>query len=248
MANRSGEPVAIVTGGAKGIGRAICIALARDGARVVVADIDIDYAHRTACEVGPLAMAVQLDVSSEDSVRAAYSLVRDRLGRVDILVSNAGIFDATDPLEITCQEWNRVMGVNALGTFLMCREALPSMKEAGCGRIVNIASTAGKTGGAARAGVHYAASKAAVICMTKSLARYAASFKVNVNAVCPGPTETDLTQAWGEETNADIAKQIPWQELGKPADVAEAVAFLASDKARYITGEILNVSGGLVMD
>ena len=239
--------LAVVTGGARGIGRAICETLARDGADIAVLDLDLAGAEETAGLVrraGRAASAHRLDVADEAAVEAFYKALSRA---VDILVNNAGICPTTPVLEIRATEWDKVLAVNLRGTFLMSREALRRMKERGSGRIVSIASAAAKLGGLT-AGAHYAASKAGVIALTKSLALAAAPFKVNVNAVCPGPTTTDMTDAWGAETNRAFAEKIPWKEYGKPADIAEAVAFLASDRARYITGEVLDVNGGLVMD
>lgn len=242
------DRVAIVTGGAHGIGRAICQVLARDGASVVIADADGDGARVTASMLGGQpAMAVQMDVSSEPSVRQLYSEVAGRFGRVDILVNNAAVFKMTPILEIAVDEWDRIMAVNLRGTFLMSREALRLMKDRRSGAIISIASAAGKIGGLV-AGAHYSASKAGIICFTKSLALQAAPFHINVNAVCPGPTKTELTAEWGEEVNRAVADKIPWKEYALPEDVAEAVAFLVSNRARYITGEVLDVNGGLVMD
>lgn len=242
--------VAVVTGGAQGIGRAIGATLARDGATVIVADLNLEGARETARLIGDgggRAVAAQADVSDEASVQALYARVLAEAGRLDILVNNAGVCRMVPILDIAVAEWDWIMAVNLRGTFLMSREAFRIMKERGAGKIVSIASAAAKIGGLA-AGAHYSASKAGVICFTKSLALQAAPFHINVNAVCPGPTDTEMTKAWGEETNAAFRRKIPWQEYGRPDDVAEAVAFLASDKARYITGEILDVNGGLVMD
>jgi NAD(P)-dependent dehydrogenase (short-subunit alcohol dehydrogenase family) len=242
------DRVAIVTGGARGIGRAICQALARDGASIVIADISLDGAEATASLIkGHPTLVAQMDISSEPSVRQLYFQVMNRFGRLDILVNNAAICKMVPILEISVEEWDTIMAVNLRGTFLMSREAFRIMQKRGTGRIINIASAAGKIGGLA-AGAHYAASKAGVICFTKSLALQAAPYRINVNAVCPGPTKTGLTDEWGKEVNRAFAEKIPWKEYAQPEDIAEAVAFLASDRARYITGEILDVNGGLVMD
>ena len=242
--------VIIVTGAGRGIGRAICLALAKEGAYIAVADIQAEDANETVRmikELGRKAIFVKTDVSGEQSVKKLYKKVLDNFGIIDILVNNAGICRMVPILDIEVDEWDSIMAANLRGTFLMSREAFRIMKENKHGKIINIASAAAKIGGLA-AGAHYSASKAGVICFTKSLALQAAPYKINVNCVCPGPTSTEMTKAWGNETNKAFADHIPWKEYAQPEDIANAVAFLASDKSRYITGEILDVNGGLVMD
>ena len=244
------DQVAVVTGGAQGIGRAICHTLAASGAVVVVADLNLEGAQQAAADIsrtGARAIAARVDVAEESSVRSLYELVMRDARRLDILVNNAGICRAIPILDIDVAEWDRVLAVNLRGTFLMSREAFRLMKEQRRGKIISLASAAAKVGGLT-AGAHYSASKAGVICFTKSLALQSAPFKINVNAVCPGPTATEMTEAWGDETNRAFAEKIPWKEYGQPQDIADAVAFLASSRARYITGEILDVNGGFVMD
>lgn len=238
---------AIVTGASRGIGRAIAHTLLQGGATVAIADLDAELANVTANALGETAFAVELDVAEEDSVKACYRTVLERTGQVDILVNNAGICRLIPILDIEVEEWDQMMAVNLRGTFLMSREAFRHMQERRAGKIVSIASAAAKIGGLA-AGAHYSASKAGVICFTKSLALQAAPFKINVNAVAPGPAATEMTNAWGDEVNTAFAARIPWQEYGQPADIANTVAFLCSPRARYITGEIIDVNGGLIMD
>jgi len=244
------QKTAIVTGGAKGLGKAICETLASTGTLVVVADMEIAKARETADSIkshGGEAVAMEVNIADEASVLALYQAVKALSPTIDILVNNAAIGRELPILDIAVAEWDRIFAVNMRGTFLMSREALRIMKEQRSGKIISIASAAGKIGGLV-AGAHYSASKAGVICFTKSLAMQAAPFKINVNAVCPGPIATDMTAVWGEEMNRAVAEKIPWKEFGRPQDVADAVAFLASEKSRYITGEILDVNGGFVMD
>lgn len=241
---------AVVTGGARGIGRAVCLALARDGADVAVVDLDGPGADETAALVakaGRRSISFRVDVSDEAAVERLYADLADGFGAVDILVNNAGICPTTPLLDIRAAEWDRVLGVNLRSAFLMSREAFRRMRERKAGKIVSVSSIAAKTGGLV-AGSHYAASKGGIIAFTKSLALAAAPFKVNVNAVCPGPTATPMTDAWGERTNAAFVEKIPWKEYGRPEDIAEVVAFLASDRARFVTGAVYDVNGGLLMD
>lgn len=242
--------IAIVTGAGQGIGRAICVALAKEDAYIIAADMHEENANATINiikESRPNAIFVKTDVSDEDSVKKLYKKVLNDFETIDILVNNAGICRMMPILDIDVQEWDKIMAVNLRGTFLMSREAFRIMKENKKGKIINIASAAAKVGGLA-AGAHYSASKAGVICFTKSLALQTAPYKINVNCVCPGPTSTEMTDAWGDETNKAFAAHIPWKEYAQPKDIANSVVFLASNKSRYITGEILDVNGGLIMD
>lgn len=242
--------IALVTGGASGIGRAASQQIGREGGTVVIADVNEKLGDQAADELrreGQAAEFVKLDVARVPEIRRILSRVVSRHGRIDILVNAAGIGRLTRIPDITPEEWDLVMTVNLRSAFFCSQEALKTMCPRGYGKIVNIASAAGKIGGVA-VGAHYAASKAAVICLTKSLALHAAAFHVNVNSVCPGPIATPLTDSWGEEVNEAFAAKIPFGHYGSPEDVAEAIVFLVSDRSRYITGETLDVNGGLVMD
>ena len=243
-------PVAVVTGAARGIGRAICLALARDGADVVVADIDREAAEATAelvTATGRRGHARRADVASEEQIVALIGNVAREHDGIDILVNNAGVITMCPLLELGAEQWDRTMTINLRGTFLTSREALKVMCAQGHGKIVSIASLAAKIGGYV-APADYAASKAGIITLTKSMALAAAAHGVNVNAVAPGPVDTDLTRAWGDEMNENFAANIPFKRYATANEVADAVAFLASDRARYITGEILDVNGGFHMD
>jgi 3-oxoacyl-[acyl-carrier protein] reductase len=250
MDGMSGNRLAVVTGGARGIGRAICLALARDGTDIMIADLNSAGAEETGNAVrglGRTSRAWKVDISEEGAVEHLFAEIVDLFGPPDILVNNAGICQTASILDLRSPDWDRILAVNLRGTFLASREAFRVMKERRGGKIISISSTAAKLGGLA-VGAHYAASKAGIIALAKSLALEAAPYRINVNVVCPGPTETEMTKAWGEATNRSLAARIPWQEYGQAEDVAEAVVFLASEKARYITGEVLDVNGGLVMD
>ncbi len=237
---------AIVTGGGQGIGRAICRIFAEEGASVVVVDIDESRAGETADMLrreGRAARAVRTDVSSGGEIRELVDGVLEDSGRVDILVNNAGlaVFRAVE--QCTEEEWDRVMAVNLKGPFLLAKALLPAMKAQQAGAVINLASVAGKTGGVV-SGAPYSVSKAGIECLTKSLARELAPHGVRVNAIAPGIIDTALT-AHHDQSFVDA---IPLGGKGEPRDVAEAALFLASDRSRHITGEILDVNGGLLMD
>jgi 2-hydroxycyclohexanecarboxyl-CoA dehydrogenase len=241
--------VALVTGAGRGMGRAIAERLAAEGARVAVTDVDRATAEDTAAALGPAATAVHLDVTNPASVAAAVEKVAGVLGPVDVLVNNAGWDHMAPFLETDPELWDRIIDINLKGTFNCARAVLPGMVERRSGRVVNISSDAGRVGSTGEA--VYSAAKAGVVGFTKTLAREMARFRITVNVVCPGPTDTPLLDdllGQGNERLIDaLRRAIPLGRLGQPADVAAAVAFLASDDASFITGQTLSVSGGLTM-
>jgi 3-oxoacyl-[acyl-carrier protein] reductase len=242
--------VALVTGAARGIGEAIALTLAREGADVVVTDVDLEGAQRVAQEIegmGRKAKAVQADVSQREAVQRLVSEAVSLFGKVDILVNNAGIIRRGTFLEHDPQDWEKVLSVNLGGTFNCAKEVVPLMIKQGGGKIINISSVVGKMGDIASA-PSYGTSKGAINTFTKSLARELAPYGINVNAVAPHAIKTDMSREWSEEKRRQIVEAIPLKRLGKPEEVAEVVAFLASDGAGFITGQILDVNGGYLMD
>jgi NAD(P)-dependent dehydrogenase (short-subunit alcohol dehydrogenase family) len=226
--------VALVTGGSRGIGREIALTLAANGARVAVGDLEL-------AEL-PQVLPLRLDVTDESSVDAAFGAVESHLGPVELLVLNAGIFFIEPFDEATLDSWRRTMSVNLDGVFLCARRAIPSMKEAGFGRIVAVGSSAGKTGGA-KAVAAYAASKAGTMALMKSLASEFARDGIRANAVAPALIDTQMISAM-----PDMRDKVPIGRLGTPVDVAAVVAFLLSDHADFITGEVVDVNGGFLID
>jgi 3-oxoacyl-[acyl-carrier protein] reductase len=239
--------VAIVTGAAQGIGRAIAENLAQAGADIAVVDLNVTGAHETAAGVkrhGRRAIAIKANVAEWTDVKAMVEQVTNELGRLDILVNNAGITRDGLLLRMKEEDWNLVLDVNLKGTFHCTKAVLPILMKRG-GSIVNIASIVGVIGNAGQA--NYAASKAAVIGFTKTVAREYASRKITVNAVAPGFIDTAMTGGLEKDVREALLKQIPLGRLGNPEDVAEAVRFLVSSSASYITGHVLHVNGGMLM-
>ena len=242
--------VAIVTGAGRGIGKAIAIALAREGANIIAIDVDIQTAEEVAREIKSLdrqALAIQVDVSDSKEVNQMVQSVLEKFKRVDILVNNAAIIKRGSIEDLTEEDWDRVMDVNLKGAFNCVKAVVGAMKKQRYGKIVNISSIAGKIGDLASAPC-YGASKAGMTCLAKSLARELASYGINANVVAPHAIKTDMSKEWSEEKRKSIIADIPLGRLGEPEDVAEAVVFLVSDKAKFITGEVLDVNGGCLMD
>ena len=244
------DKVAVVTGASRGFGRAIALAFAREGADVAVNDLSLEQVQKVSDEViglGRDSIAIEADVSNQGQVNRMIEQVMTKFKRIDILINNAGIGSLSSLFEVTEEEWDRMMNVNLKGVFNCSRVVLKSMMEQHYGKIVNIGSVAGKMGGVL-IGPHYAASKAAVICLTKSMAKLAASYGVNVNTISPGAMDTDFSKPYPKDKRAALIKAIPLGKMGTPDDIAEATVFLVSDAAGYITGANLDINGGLLMD
>jgi 3-oxoacyl-[acyl-carrier protein] reductase len=240
--------IAVVTGASKGIGRAVAEKLAEEGAFVHVADIDAAGAQATA-EVlkvsGHLAASCAVDIADRESIQAMVDRILAESGRIDILVNNAGIFGKNRPIdEIEMDDWDAVMSVNLRGTFMCSQAVIRGMAARRSGKIVNIGSMSAQTGGL-KAGADYTSSKGAILALTKALARFGARYGITANSVVPGFILTDMTRAWAEKD--DAGSSIPLGRIGTVRDVANAVFFLASPLSDYVTGQVLNVNGGIVM-
>jgi NAD(P)-dependent dehydrogenase (short-subunit alcohol dehydrogenase family) len=243
------DRVALITGAGSGIGRAISITFATAGAAVVVADLNRTAADHVVEEIaaaGGKALALALDVSDSEQVASVVAEAVARCSRLDILVNSAGICPLTSFAAISLAEWNRVLAVNLTGTFLCAQAAFPHLQASRCGRIINISSLAGRTGGIA-VGLHYSASKGGVISMTKALARLLAPTGGTANCIAPGPLDTPMTADWPPENREMLRQQIPLGRLGQAEEIAAAALHLASDTSAFITGATLDINGGIAM-
>ena len=247
------DKVVLVTGGSRGIGRAISLRLAEEGAKVAIADILVDEAGQVASEIvktGGQSMVVTTDVTDLEQVRACVQKVTEAWGQVDVLVNNAG-WDKLEPfVESKPETWEKVIAINLKGPISFCHAVIPQMIARKAGKIISISSDAGRVGSTGEA--VYSACKAGIIGFTKTLARELARAKINVNVVCPGPTETPLLKGiTGGEAGAKVidamTRAVPFRRLGQPEEIAAAVAFFASPDADFVTGQVLSVSGGLTM-
>jgi 2-hydroxycyclohexanecarboxyl-CoA dehydrogenase len=238
--------IAIVTGAGQGIGRGIAEALAAEGATVAVTDVNQQTAKETAEAIG--GVGIHADVTSRESVEAMVAQVHAQFGGIDVLVNNAG-WDKVGPfVDSDPADWDRVIAINLYGVLHTCKAVLPIMAAQGHGTVVNLASDAGRVGSSGEA--VYAAAKGGIIAFTKTIAREMARHQINANIVCPGPTDTPLFASIGGDNpklRDALIRAIPLRRLAQPSDLANVVAFLASDEAAYVTGQTVSVSGGLTM-
>lgn len=242
------DKIALVTGGAQGIGQTIAEELAKEGAHVVLADVNREGAEKTAETIrksGGSASGVRLDVSNAEEVQNVFNSISKDYKPVDILVNNAGITRDGLMMRMKEEDWDRVLSINLKGCFLCSQQAVKQMMKQKRGSIANIASIVGVMGNFGQA--NYSASKAGVIGLTKTTAREVASRGITVNAVAPGFIDTEMTRVLDENVKQKLIEQIPLARLGLPEDVARCVAFLVSDRASYITGQVINVNGGMLM-
>ncbi len=240
--------VALVTGSAQGIGKSIAMALAKEGADVVISDINQELAQATSAEIAALGVkttAIKLNVADLADAEAAVKNVVETFGKIDILVNNAGITRDALLIRMKKEDWDLVISINLTGVFNLCKAAVPIMMKARTGKIINIASIVGEMGNAGQ--MNYSASKAGVIGMTKTLAREVASRGIQVNAIAPGFIDTDMTKKLSEEVKKAMLSQVPMGKLGLPEDVAASAVFLASADSDYVTGQVISVNGGMYM-
>jgi 3-oxoacyl-[acyl-carrier protein] reductase len=237
--------VAVITGGASGIGAGLARRFVQEGAKVVICDADDETGAKTAQQIGGTVYFYKLDISDEEAVNSTVGKIFNEFAKIDILINNAGITNDKLLLRMTREDWDRVISVNLTGTFLVTKAVIKFMMKQRYGRIVNIASVIGLTGNAGQA--NYAASKAGVIGFTKSCAKELAARNITVNAIAPGFIKTKMTDVLPDEVKENYKKLIPMKHFGEPEDVAQLALFLVSDQSSYITGQVICLDGGMVM-
>jgi NAD(P)-dependent dehydrogenase (short-subunit alcohol dehydrogenase family) len=241
--------IAIITGGAQGIGKSVALSFAKEGASIAICDINEKEGKNVIKAIKRKkrdAIFIKCDVSNEEDVNNAVKSTLEYFKKIDILVNNAGVMN-TNPIEkLNLEDWDKTMAVNLRGTFLFSKAVLPFMKKRKYGKIINISSLAGRTGGI-MVGVDYSASKGGILAFTKALARELAPYNINVNAICPGTTKTEMIKKFSPRQIQELRNKIPLGRLGEPEDVALCALFLASDESNYITGATIDVNGGLLM-
>lgn len=239
---------ALITGAAQGIGKSIALAMAREGADIGIADVNLENAEKTAREImtsGVKSIAVKLDVSKQEEVAKAFEIIMKEFGAVDILVNNAGITRDTVMLRMKEEDWDAVLDINLKGSFLCCKEAVKIMAKQRSGKIISISSVVAFMGNPGQ--INYSASKAGLIGLTKTIAKEYASRGIRANAVAPGFIQTAMTDVLSDAVKEEMKKAIPLGQFGKSGDVANAVLFLASGESDYITGQVIHVNGGMYM-
>ena len=243
--------VIVLTGGSQGIGKEIALAYGRANGTVVIFDINKQEAEKVSNEItnnGSKSQAYSVDVTKRESVSKAIHEVINTYGKIDILINSAGVVNTKPFTEVADKDWDLVMNVNLKGVFYTCHEIFPFMMSQKYGKIVNIASIAGKKGGGFFGNTLYGASKAGVIGLTKGLAREGGPHGINVNAVCPGPTDTKMLEGLQEDVKASLINNIPLRKFATPKDIANVVLFISSDLAGHVSGEITDVDGGVMLD
>lgn len=240
------DNIALITGAGRGIGASCASLFSDEGAKLVLVDKQFEDHHSESEFHQTEVDYFTLDVTSEDDIKSLFETVTDKYGRIDYLINSAGIYREKPLVELEISDWNKMLDVNLLGTFLFCKYSIPSLAKSSNGSIVNIASVAGQVGGIV-AGADYSASKAGVLCMSKSLANQVKDYKIRVNTISPGPIVSSMTADWPPERKIEFLKNIPLGRLGEPEEVANVALFLCSKMASYVNGATINVNGGLYM-
>lgn len=239
--------IVIITGGAQGIGKAIADSFVKEGAIPIILDINTEKGEKLIFEYrheNYIASFIKCDVSNISDIEKAIHEISDKYGTVDVLVNNAGIVHSTPIENITEEEWDKIININLKSVFFMSQKVIPFMKNNNSGKIVNISSLAGRMGGIAN-GLGYTATKSAIIGLTYGFARRLAKYNINVNAIAPGTTETDILNAFTKSKIQELKNSVPLKRLGKPEDIADAVIFLASSMSDFVTGAVIDINGGM---